>query len=567
MQACGGDGGGSSGGGAGGGGDGGGGGGDGENPVPPGIFSANLRFEDPDDAGLRFVATWNAASDAQRYRVLLKRNETADFSALDGAEDLSATTLDFEFSVGFTIQWNAAMLRVEACNAVGCTAAADLPLLPHLANALATKQTLQTEEGEDLQIACSADGSTLVVGAPHRNSDDGLMLDVGGVYVFTRSAATWTQQPMLVLAPNGEAGDLFGEAVALSADGATLVVGASREDGSHTSTVENENDSAPNAGAVYVFVRTAATYELQAYLKPVDPLNTDIAGDRFGNAVALAADGQTLVVGSPLAEGGIGPGSLDDGAAYVFTRDAASWTQRAILGGPPADANEGDQFGSPVAISSNGSLIAVGAPHDDGDASSTVANPNVNAPLSGAVHIFATTDRVQWLRQAYLKAPNASSEDAFGFAVALSADGNVLAIGAIGEDGDATSSLDDDNDNQETAGAVYVYTRSESAWSTTPAYLKPSSTIAGAEFGGSLSLTGHGNELAIAAPFDGSTGRDDGAVFVFVRVGDSWREQIRLADQASREFGVVAFTEDGLRLFVGAESSMILPRPGYVQVY
>lgn len=121
------------------------------------------------------------------------------------------------------------------------------------------------------------------------------------------------------------------------------------------------------------------------------------------------------------------------------------------------------------AISSNGSTIAIGAPLDDGDASSTVENPNANASLAGAVHIFATTDRLQWSHQAYLKAPSAGPEDAFGLALALSADGNGLAIGAIGEDGDATSSLDGDNDNQESAGAVYVYTRSESAWSMTPA--------------------------------------------------------------------------------------------------
>lgn len=251
----------------------------------------------------------------------------------------------------------------------------------------------------------------------------------------------------------------------------------------------------------------------------------------------------------------------------MFTRDAAAWTQRAILGGPQADDSEDDRFGSQVTISSNGSTIAVGAPFDDGDASSTVENPNTNALLSGAVHIFATTDRVQWLRQAYLKAPNAGSEDVFGFAVALSADGNALAIGAPGEDGDATSSLDDDNDNQESAGAAYVYTRSESGWSTTPAYLKPSSTIEAADFGGSLSLTAQGNELAIGAPFDSSVPDLEGAVFVFVRAGASWLEQIRLAEPASREFGVVAFTEDGLTLFVGSQNSISAPLTGAVHLY
>jgi hypothetical protein len=356
-------------------------------------------------------------------------------------------------------------------------------------------------------------------------------------------------------------------AFALSAYGARLVVGGSRYDGPHTSTVETENDSAPESGAVYVFVRTAATYELQAYLKPVDPQNTDIAGDRFGRAVALAGDGQTLVAGSPLAEGGFVSDNLDNGAAYVFTRDAASWTQRAILGGLRADDNQGDEFGSQVAISSNGSTIAVGAPFDDGDASSTVENPNANASSSGAAYIFATTDRTQWPRQAYLKAPNAQASDRLGLAVAVAADGNTVAVGALGEDGDPTSTLTEENNNLDSAGAVYVFTRTDAGWGSTPAYLKPSTGFADADFGTSLSLTAAGNELAIGVPFDGSAAPDAGAVFVFVRVGDSWLEQIRLAESGSREFGVVAFTEDGSTLFVGSQTGMILPRPGNVHVY
>ena len=95
----------------------------------------------------------------------------------------------------------------------------------------------------------------------------------------------------------------------------------------------------PTAGAVYIFGRNAATYELQTYLKPTPgAFDTFIAGDRFGTSVALAADGRTLVVGAPLAEVRHQPSDFDDGAAYVFTREAASWTQRALLGGPHADA-------------------------------------------------------------------------------------------------------------------------------------------------------------------------------------------------------------------------------------
>ena len=302
IQGCGGGSGGSDGGSGGGGGPG------GSTPTAPGAFSASVRF---DGATQRFVATWNVSQGAERYRVQLKRDNVTDFAPLTGAENLSATILDFSFAVGFTIQWSAAALRVEACNAVGCTPATDLPLLPHLAEALATKKILNVPaDANELSVASSADGNTLVIGAPLEDGEDGLQRDKGVVYVFTRTGTAWNEQPTLLRAPNGEGGatsqvpgDHFGWAVALSADGATLVVGAPLEDGSRTGTVDNDNDDAPDAGAVYIFVRNAATYELQTYLKPTPgAFDTVIAGDRFGSSVALAADGRTLVVGAPLAE-------------------------------------------------------------------------------------------------------------------------------------------------------------------------------------------------------------------------------------------------------------------------
>ena len=436
------------------------------------------------------------------------------------------------------------------------------------------------------QLATSADGNTLVVGAPFARgpgSEPGTGAPgMGAVYVFTRSGTAWTPGRVVVRAPNGEAsepipspatsGDLFGSSVALSADGATLVVGAKNEDGSTTSTALIENNDAPNAGAVYIFVRNGATYEFKTYLKP-DPEDGDtaIAGDHFGGAVALAADGQTLVVGAPSAEGvdeGVvrGP-SFNDGAAYVFTRDADSWTQRAILGGPHEDGNLFDEFGRHVAVSSDGSTIAVGAPFDDGDARSTFVSPNTNESQAGAAYIFTTTDRVHWALQAQLKAPNAQEDDLFGIAVALSADGNAVAIGATGEDGNATSTLGESNDDLNGAGAVYVFTRTDSSWSPTPAYLKPSSSFELAHFGASLSLTADAKVLAVGGPEDFNA---PPSAFVYVRVGNAWLEQARLADTVSSDgFLNALLTADGLTLFVSGDKweGSTFPSAGRVHVY
>ncbi len=532
-------------------------------PTTPGSFSVSLRF---DGATQRFVATWNVSQGAERYRVQLKRDDATDFSPLAGAENLSSTILDFNFAVGFAVQWSAAALRVEACNSVGCTAATDVPLLSHLAEALATKKILQAPvDASQLKVTSSADGNMLVIGAPFEDGEDGTQFNRGVVYVFTRTGTTWNEQPQLLRAPNGEgglnplfsSGDHFGESVALSDDAETLVVAAPLEDGSRTSTVENENNDADAAGAVYVFVRNATTYVLEAYLKPTPgAFDTVIADDAFGHAVALSADGRTLVVGAPFAEPGIRPRDFNDGAAYVFTRGDAGWTQRAMLGGPHADANATDEFGLQVATSADGSTVAIASPADDDSFDN-----------SGATYVFTTTDRLQWTREAVLKAPNAGDGDTFGFAVALSADGNTLAIGARNEDGDSTSTLDDDNDNIRDAGAVYVYTRGTSQWSAAPAYLKPSNTIELGEFGANLQLTASGSELAISAPFDRSAPPLEGAVFVFVRVGNSWIEQARF-DGTEEQFGVsFALTADGATLFIAGHTAQVAPTAGVVHVH
>jgi hypothetical protein len=113
------------------------------------------------------------------------------------------------------------------------------------------------------------------------------------VYVFTRSAGLWSQQAY-VKASNTGAGDVFGITVALSGDGNTLAVGADFEDSSTTGINSTSNNAASNAGAVYVFARSANVWSQEAYVKAPNPQ----ADDLFGFGIALSHDGNTLVVGA-----------------------------------------------------------------------------------------------------------------------------------------------------------------------------------------------------------------------------------------------------------------------------
>jgi hypothetical protein len=129
-------------------------------------------------------------------------------------------------------------------------------------------------------------------------------------------------------------------------------------------------------------------------------------------------------------------------------------------------------------------------------------------PLStGAAYIFVRTGST-WTQQAYIKATNAHRYDQFGWAIALSGDGNTVAVGAHFQSGAATGLNGNQSDySAEFAGAAYVYTRSGTTWSPA-AYVKASNTQANAEFGLSVALNNDGTILAVGSPREngGATG-------------------------------------------------------------
>jgi hypothetical protein len=284
--------------------------------------------------------------------------------------------------------------------------------------------------------------------------------DAGAVYVYTRSGTTWSQQAY-VKATNAGAGDAFGASVALSADGSTLAVGASEEASAATGIDGNQaNNSAYGAGAVYVYTRSGLTWSQQAYVKASNPDALDL----FGGSVALSTDGSTLAVGAwgeDSVATGIGGKQLNNaagnaGAVYVYTRSGPTWSQQAYI--KASNSGAGDFFGDSVALSADGSTLAVGAPGEASAASGIGGNQASNsASGAGAVYVF-TRSGTKWRQRAYVKSPNPGEVDYHGDSVALSADGSTLAVGVSGEDSAATgiggSQYDDSAGG---AGAVYVY--------------------------------------------------------------------------------------------------------------
>jgi hypothetical protein len=256
------------------------------------------------------------------------------------------------------------------------------------------------------------------------------------------------------------------------------------------------DNSAPEAGAVYVFTRTGGVWSQQAYLKASN------LGGLFGYGLALAGD--TLAVGAPFEASnatGVNGNESDTsapeaGAVYVFTRTGGVWSQQAYLKASNADA--GDRFGEDVVL--DGDTLAVGARFEASAASGV--NPDQadnSAPNAGAVYVFGRTGSV-WSQQAYVKASNAGANQNFGGILTIA--GDLLAIGARLEDSNATGiNGDQGNSNAPDSGAVYVFARSGGAW-TQKDYLKASNTNAGAQFGDAVALSG--SSLAVGAWFEAS---------------------------------------------------------------
>ena len=419
-------------------------------------------------------------------------------------------------------------------------------------------------------VALSADGNTMAVAAHweasaatgiNGNQNDNSVPQAGAVYVFTRTGTTWTQQAYIKASNTGRAGkgddigdgDQFGFSIALSGDGNTLAVGAITEDSNAQGTNGNQSDdSATSAGALYVYARTGTTWAQQAYVK--SPTNE--AGDLLGFAVALSLDGNTLAATAFDEDGGgrgINPphdnSSPNAGALHVFTRQNGTWSQQAYIKGSRSETSDG--FGFAVSISDDGNTVAVGSgdeacltPGIDPPGCSDDAPPLRGANIwVGAAYVFVRNGAT-WSEQTFIKAPNARPYNSFGVRLALSGDGNSLAVSSYLEDNagrgirppmvqqfliqDILNGWREHRGEAEESGAVYLYTRSGAMW-TAGAYIKGSNTDAGDEFGSSLALSDDGRMMVIGAHGEDSAARgvngnqadeaaaDSGAAYVFVR--------------------------------------------------
>jgi hypothetical protein len=420
-------------------------------------------------------------------------------------------------------------------------------------------------------LALSGTGLVLAVGAPGEASTatgfdppdqtDTSLPQAGAVYIYLRSGFTapWEQRHYIKAASNTVAA-WFGYAIALSRDGSSMAVGAPQD---ASGTGDPSDTSKPGAGIVRIFDGATGFFTEHTFLKASNANTNNL----FGWSVAYSADGTTLVVGSPGEPSGAAGvnGNQNDrsmanaGAVYVFTRPGFNdlrWTQTAYI--KPVNPQFGGLFGTSVAVSADGTKIVVGAPGESSGSAGIDGDPyNTNKDRSGAAYVFRLAAGV-WETDAYLKASNPDILDAFGTSVAMSAAGDVIAVGAINESSKAAGLNGDELDNSAgNSGAVYVF-QNLGAWSQL-AYMKPAMTHAGDRFGSSLALSDAGDLLAVGAPGQsGSTVAQGGNVLTFEHPSSGWRSRDWLRATNAEADDMLGFSV----AVSGAGSTVIAGAPG-----
>jgi hypothetical protein len=390
--------------------------------------------------------------------------------------------------------------------------------------------TLTIADGElldELGIAVAVGGDRIVASAFRGQLTT---FNAGVVHIYVRSGSTWMLESSRE-ASGAETDQAFGVALAISAAGDRVLASTPRD------TVAGE----ARAGSVRVLERTGSAWSEVALLTA----SGAAAEDGFGAAVALSASGTTALIGVPH-DDLVGPSS--QGSARVFIR-TSSWVEAMPL--IASDGEGGDQLGSSVALSADGTLAILGAPFDQHSGRTAAGSVRTYRLVTGS-----------WVPEGTLTAPVPANDDQFGAALALSSDGTRLIVGAPTRSSTSPARM--------SAGAAMVFVRSGTSW-TFEAELAPPARLAFDAFGTAVAISGDGAIALVGAPGD-AFGPRVGAVHAFRRMGTAWTYEgdVVPADAMEEDaFGFeVALSLDGTRAVLGVASDDVdgVPNVGSVRV-
>jgi hypothetical protein len=343
-------------------------------------------------------------------------------------------------------------------------------------------------------VSLSANGNILAVGAI-RNDGSDESIDSGHVRVYEWNGSSWVQIGDDI---DGEAaGDESGYSISLNEDGTIIAIGANFND-----------DNGSSSGHVRVYERNGSSW---------DQIGTDISGeasgDQSGFSVSLNYTGNILAIGAPY-------NNLDNGHVRIYELSGDDWTQK----GNDIDGEVNSESGYSVSLSSDGNIVAIGAPANDS--------------ITGVVKVYEFSGS-DW-EQIGENIDGEENGEFSGWSVSLSSDGTTLAVGspALFEGG---------------LGLARVYEYSGSDWE------QKGGDIIGEEVGDihgiSVSLSSDGDTLAVGAAFSSENVLGNGQVRVYQYNGSVWEqkgEDIE-GDALGETLGLsVSLSSDGNTVAIGA---------------
>ena len=310
-------------------------------------------------------------------------------------------------------------------------------------------------------ISLNNSGDILAIGARSHNNATPYTI------IYFWDGVNWNQMGSTIF---GLFDTDFGASVSLSNDGLIIAIGAPQSDG-------NGN----NSGQVSIY-----GFDGSSWNQLGQDIDGEAASDESGGSVTISSDGNTVAIGAWMNDGN----GSQSGHVRIYNFSGTSWVQL----GNDIDGESSDNWsGQPVSISADGNIVAIGAHNNNG---------NGTGYSTGHVRIYKFNG-TSWVQigndidgEAYL--------DQSGYSVSLSSDGETVAIGAPGNDGNGTQS-----------GHVRVYNFNGTSWIQVGADIE--GEAAGDESGRfrSLSLSSDGSTVAIGAQQNDGNGSSSGHVRVY----------------------------------------------------
>jgi hypothetical protein len=272
---------------------------------------------------------------------------------------------------------------------------------------------------------------------------------------------------------------------------------------------------------------------------------TDITGttahavdDYFGWSVAVSGDGSTLAVVSSEDD----DAGTNRGALYIFKKNSVGeWQQRQKNTEVTAATNglTASGYSGALSMSRDGSTIVAG---------SHTADPGGIAD-AGAAYIYKLVGG-SYVYQQEITASDKAANDQFGFSTAVSSDGTTIIVGTP----------NDDPGGQSNQGSAYIFDWNGSTWSQTQNIVQ-SDALASGSFGHGVAISDDGTVAAVGAGYHDSPGTDDGAVYIFTKSGGTWSQTQKMyasdyASQTSQFLGLnISMAGDGSMVVAGAPYS------------